>query len=80
MQQQQRKQERTVRKMKEKMEHRAYKDSKRDEQEVLAAQRKKNEILGNANEPQQESTRTNIEEDEKKKDQGAGDADKTSSS
>ena len=84
MQQQQRKQERTVRKMKEKMEHRAYKDSKRDEQEVLAAQRKKNEILGNANErdgnkPQQEST-MDTEEEKKKKDQGAGDADKTSSS
>ena len=84
MQQQQRKHQRTVRKMKEKMEHRAYKDSKRDEQEVLAAQRKKNEILGNANErdgnkPQQEST-MDTEEEKKKKDQGAGDADKTSSS
>ena len=81
MQQQQRKQERTVRKMKEKMERRAYKD----EQDVLETQRKKNEILADAdkrdgNKPQQESTRMDIEEEKKKKDQGTGDVDKTSSS
>lgn len=76
MQQQQRKHQRTVRKMKEKIERRAYKD----EQDVLATQRKKNETLADdGNKPQQESTRTDIEE-KKKKDQGAGDVDKTSSS
>ena len=77
MQQQQRKHQRTVRKMKEKIERRAYKD----EQDVLATQRKKNEILADdGNKPQQESTRMDIEEEKKKKDQGAGDVDKTSSS
>lgn len=77
MQQQQRKHQRTVRKMKEKIERRAYKD----EQDVLETQRKKNEILADdGNKPQQESTRMDIEEEKKKKDQGAGDVDKTSSS